>query len=245
MTIRGPAFLIITLLGINAWGANVTSPAESPQLFKDLFRNTSSTILRPQTAGLAALLAFTPTLVQGETNRPYLPWINRNGPDRVFEYGNLLGNGAVHGAAALSLYLGGKLFHRNGWAALGSDLFSAQAIADVMSTGLKVALNRTRPDGAPYSFPSGHATVAFASAGVIADRDGLVAGIISEATASYVGLSRLQEDKHYISDVVAGCLLGNYVAYQVVDGSKRLGDISISASPSLGVLGAAVAFRFH
>ncbi len=245
MTIRWPAFLIIALLGLNAWGADPAPLAPSPQLFKDLFKDISCTVVKPQTGVLVAILAFTPTLVQGETNRPYLAWVNRNGPDQVFEYGNLLGNGAVHGGAGLSLYLGGKLFHKPGWAALGSDLFSAQAIADIMSTGLKVALSRTRPDGAPYSFPSGHATAAFASAGVIANRYGLVPGIIAEATAGYVGLSRLQENKHYISDIMAGCLLGNYVAYQVVHRDKLPGNLSISPSLSSGAIGADISLRFR
>jgi len=245
MTIRWPAFLIIALLGVNAWGADTAVPAPSPRLFNDLFKDLSYTVIKPQTAELMAMLAFTPTLVQGETNRPYLAWVNRNGPDQVFEYGNFLGNGAIHAGAGLSLYLGGKLFHKPGWAALGSDIFSAQAIADIMSTSLKVALSRTRPNGAPYSFPSGHASVAFASAGVIANRYGLVPGIIAEATAGYVGLSRLQENKHYISDVMAGCLLGNYVAYEVVHRDKLLGNLSISPSLAPGAVGAGVSYRFH
>ena len=244
MTIRRPAFLIIALLGVNAWGAEAASQVDSPHLLKDLLRNTSSTVIKPQTAGEVALLALTATMAQGETNRPYLAWINRDETDRVFEYGDLLGNGAFHGCAAVSLYLGGKLFHKTGWAALGSDLFSAEAIAGVVSTGLKVTLNRTRPDGGPYSFPSGHATVAFAAAGVIANRYGLLPGIIAEAAAGYVGLSRLQENKHYISDVVAGCLLGNYVACQIVSRGKLLRDISILPSAGPSALGAAVVFRF-
>ncbi len=190
------------------------------------------------------LLAMTHAWSFNETNRPYRSWVGNAGADRIFEYGNFLGNGGVHLAGALSLYMAGKVFHRRGLAALGSDLTSGLVIAGTISTGLKLATQRTRPDGAPYSFPSGHATMAFTTAGVIADRYGVIPGIIAESGAAYVGLSRLQENKHYISDVVAGAALGNLIAYEVVSRRNQTERVTMSLEPSKNGLNTTISLHF-
>lgn len=59
----------------------------------------------------------------------------------------------------------------------------------------------------PYAFPSGHTSSAFAAAGVGVKHYGWKWGALAEAAALYVGLSRLQENKHYVSDVIGGAVL--------------------------------------
>lgn len=54
---------------------------------------------------------------------------------------------------------------------------------------MKVAVNRPRPSGGPYSFPSGHTTSAFITAGVVQKHFGPYAGYPAFALAGYVGLS--------------------------------------------------------
>lgn len=63
------------------------------------------------------------------------------------------------------------------------------------------------------SFPSGHTTSAFAVASVLAMgyRDKPWVGITSYTVASLVGLSRINDDKHWASDVVAGAALGSFI----------------------------------
>ena len=58
------------------------------------------------------------------------------------------------------------------------------------------------------SFPSAHASQAFAVAAVISDRFDQPAGAIAYGLAGLVGLSRLVQDKHWASDVVGGAALG-------------------------------------
>lgn len=217
--------------------ARAAPEQERVNIGTDLVHNAVAVATRSSTAGLLIGLGLTPTLVDDETNRAYRPWTKQLGTDHVFEFGNVLGNGVVHSAASVGLYTAGKLFHRPGLAELGSDLFSSQLITGFLCTGLKVATSRTRPDGTPYSFPSGHSSVAFATAGVISFKYGLKAGLAAEAVAGYVALSRLQENKHYISDVVAGGVLGNYVAYVVTRRAKVSTTVSVEPMVSGGHFG--------
>ena len=67
------------------------------------------------------------------------------------------------------------------------------------------------------SFPSGHATVAFAVATVFATeyKDKPWVPIISYTTAFLIGASRITENKHWITDVIVGAGLG-YVTGKLV-----------------------------
>ncbi len=79
------------------------------------------------------------------------------------------------------------------------------------------------PFGGDLSFPSGHTTQAFTVASVLAfsfDDQPLIGGI-AFALATGVGLSRINSDAHYASDVVAGAILGTWVGYEVVHYNRR------------------------
>ena len=72
---------------------------------------------------------------------------------------------------------------------------------------IKFAVDRARPDGGSRSFPSGHATVVFAIAFVLARR------LPRFRFAAYFGAAaiaatRVLLNKHYPSDVLAGAALG-------------------------------------
>ena len=73
------------------------------------------------------------------------------------------------------------------------------------------------------SFPSGHTTVAFAAATVYAMeyRDKPLVPIIAYSAATLVGLSRITENKHWITDVVTGAALGYLTGRLVVNNYHR------------------------
>jgi membrane-associated phospholipid phosphatase len=73
------------------------------------------------------------------------------------------------------------------------------------------------------SFPSGHTTVAFAAATVYAleYKDKPWVPILCYTSASLIGLSRITENKHWVTDVVAGAALGYLTGKQVVNNYHR------------------------
>ncbi len=73
---------------------------------------------------------------------------------------------------------------------------------------LKYTTNKTRPNGEPYAFPSGHTSNAFAGAGIIYKRYGWKAGIPSMLLASYTGWTRVHANKHDWWDVLGGAVVG-------------------------------------
>jgi membrane-associated phospholipid phosphatase len=101
---------------------------------------------------------------------------------------------------------GGALLAKDhrGLGQLAEAYASAMAVVYV----LKPVVDRTRPDGGDQSFPSGHATSAFAGAAFLQRRYGWALGIPAYVVASYVGYSRVEAKRHYTSDVVAGAAIG-------------------------------------
>jgi hypothetical protein len=73
------------------------------------------------------------------------------------------------------------------------------------------------------SFPSGHTTVVFAAATVFAMeyRDRPWIPVVSYGAATLVGLSRITENAHWLSDVFAGAALGYLLGRQVVNNYHR------------------------
>ncbi|WP_315824584.1 phosphatase PAP2 family protein [Paraflavitalea speifideaquila] len=86
--------------------------------------------------------------------------------------------------------------------------------------------DRHLDDGIEFnSFPSGHTTTAFAIASVFAHRYNNRPSIViaSYTLATLVGLSRMTENRHWGSDILAGGLLGYLCGTAVVKNyEKRL-----------------------
>ena len=81
-------------------------------------------------------------------------------------------------------------------------------VATLFSEGLKRIVHKKRPDGSNYeSFPSGHATAAFAVATMQAHYHPKQA-IFWYAGATAIAASRVKLRRHYTIDVIAGAALG-------------------------------------
>jgi membrane-associated phospholipid phosphatase len=97
------------------------------------------------------------------------------------------------------------------------DLMHAFLINAGFTTLLKETVQRERPNGEDHlSFPSGHASNAFTLAAVAERHYGWKVGLPAYAVAGAVAVSRLQRNKHYLSDVMAGATLGYIVGRTVV-----------------------------
>lgn len=79
---------------------------------------------------------------------------------------------------------------------------------------LKYAVKERRPDGSDmHSFPSGHSSIAFASAAFMQRRYGWAWGVPAYAAAAYTAWGRVYSKKHHVWDVVAGAAFGAASAY--------------------------------
>ena len=118
--------------------------------------------------------------------------------------------------------------------ATGIDIMATMGIAQLLLVlPLKAVVGRDRPDEGtgthafhPFnggqSFPSGHTTQAFALASVIsAHADQPWVSALSYGLAGLVGLSRVEQRHHFLSDVVAGGLIGTFVGKGVVAHNQK------------------------
>jgi membrane-associated phospholipid phosphatase len=126
----------------------------------------------------------------------------------AFEPGAVYGNLGFQFPLAITWWIVGHAAGSDRGADAGRDLVRAQISGASWSYALKYAVNRTRPNGDPRSFPSGHATASFATAMVLQEHYGWKLGLPAFLAASYVGVERVTQKKHWPSDVVAGATLG-------------------------------------
>ncbi len=104
--------------------------------------------------------------------------------------------------------------HWKKWAVV---LFGGISVLAVIVMSLKFIIRRRRPEGEwggiyrntdPHSFPSGHAARAFMIALVATALGPAWAGILLWVWAPLVALARVAMGVHYVSDVVAGAIVG-------------------------------------
>jgi membrane-associated phospholipid phosphatase len=109
---------------------------------------------------------------------------------------------ALAGGSLATLVIGRATDHPK-VAALGGDLVQSQIVAGVTTFALKHAIQRTRPDGEPRSFPSGHAAGTFAAATVMQRHYGLKGAIPAYTVAVLISGARLQANSHYATDLIS------------------------------------------
>ena len=117
--------------------------------------------------------------------------------------------------APAGIMVGMKAFgyeSRTNWSGmLVSDAFSVAIMAGVVN-GLKYSVKRLRPDNSSYnSFPSGHTATAFMTATMLHKEYGWRSpwfSIGSYTAAAFTGFSRLLNNRHWMSDIVAGAAIG-------------------------------------
>lgn len=92
---------------------------------------------------------------------------------------------------------------------VGRIQFCKSSVATILTTHfLKQAIDKPRPDGSKNnSFPSGHTSAAFSGATFIHERYGFNTAWLAYVVASFVGYSRVNAEKHYWEDVLAGAIL--------------------------------------
>ena len=166
---------------------------------------------------------------------------------------------------------------------INATLLSSQAYitSGAIATVLKFISGRTRPSYYPpgveaepkflgpfhnlkdangsnekSSFPSGHSTVVFAVATVFASeyKDKPVVPVIAYTAASLIGISRITENKHWVTDVATGAANGylsgklvvnNYHRFNKPTSSKqKKNSISFTLKYSFGHLEPGMVYQF-
>lgn len=171
-------------------------------------------------------------------------WSVSEGLDRFFEPGDVLGSSWVQVGGAVATYVLGRGLDKPRTAQVGAALIRSQTINAVFTQGIKLAVRRQRPDGRNFSFPSGHASATFATAAVLQRHYGWRVGAPAYAVAAFVGGSRLQENRHYLSDVLFGAAIGIVSGRTVTIGR---GEATFSMAPLLapGTAGVLLTHRAH
>ena len=190
---------------------------ETANDFNAFPRRTSTWVILA--IGGAAAAAAHP--VDGEVNARLA---GSDAAGRFFAAGKYIGSAYVQAGTAVGLYVVGRyvLPHTEGQpktnkvSHMGFDLLRGLIVSQALTQGIKAAVRRDRPTGECCAFPSGHSSAAFATASVIERHLGYRGAIPTYLIASYVALSRLHDNRHYLSDVLFGGALGVASGWTVV-----------------------------
>ncbi len=163
------------------------------------------------------------------------------------DVGNAVGNPLAHLGIAVAVYGGGIMADSRKWRETGEMLGEAALLADASGFILKEAIGRGRPsvtgDKASFrpfqfksdydSMPSLHTASSFAMASVMASTsESLSMKLLYYGTATFVGFSRLYQDKHWASDVVLGAAIGELCGRVVTSYHARPGKVALV--PAIG-----------
>ena len=124
----------------------------------------------------------------------------------IGDYGGKL---VPNAAYAVGMLIAGAFGDENGFRRAEVMTFGSLYSVGVTSL-LKIVVREPRPNygGDRKSFPSGHTTAAFAFASVVGAEHGIYWAIPAYLLAGTTALSRMNDNKHYLHDVIAGATIG-------------------------------------
>jgi membrane-associated phospholipid phosphatase len=128
-------------------------------------------------------------------------------------------------------------------------MFEASFYTLGVTYGLKKSISERRPGyrDDPDSFPSGHSSFAFAFASVVTANHGWAWGGLSHLVASFIAFSRMNDNWHYLHDVVAGMTIGMSYGWGVYFNHKNHNKpywLSLYPTKGLKGLGALYTYTF-
>jgi membrane-associated phospholipid phosphatase len=148
--------------------------------------------------------------------------------------GSTLGGAAVVPVVG-ALFVAGRFAPEGRFQSATYDFAQAMIVNGAYTGILKYTVKRERPDGSDsLSFPSGHTSSAFALASVATHHYGWKLGAPLYALAAGIGYARIEQDRHHLSDVIAGATLGFVVGRTVtrLDGERPAKKRVVSVGPA-------------
>lgn len=160
-----------------------------------------------------------------------------------------------------ALYLGGLASGEGAIRKTGRQMFEALLFSGVVTQSMKWLVGRWRPNtgAGPYearfasfdfaddhqSMPSGHATVAFAMSAVLAQNIGnTYASAALYGLAAATAISRLYHNRHWLSDVFAGAVIGTASGIFVTSRSEPPQSDHSALRISAGATNLTIEYRF-
>jgi len=136
--------------------------------------------------------------------------------------GATMGGTLAIAGVTLGGFAAGRMAYADRFRAASYDVSQAVIVTQLYTQALKFAVRRERPDGSNrQSFPSGHASNAFAVAAVLAHHYGPAVDIPAFGVASFIALSRCAANRHFFSDVFAGAGIGWGMGHAVAKRNGR------------------------
>lgn len=211
-----------TAMLVSAALASALSPAAVAQVMEQP-HPYSHRFISGQEAAISGLLLFA-TAFGDEGLQEEVQDIRSSGTNSLAHVGNAIGSPFFVFPAIGVGYLAGRLAGNQSLSRLSVRAGTAVVLASGITGVLKYSIGRTRPFHGgdsdhfrPFSgetsFPSGHTTLAFALATVIADetKDSW-SDVALYSAATLTGFARMNDDRHWASDVLAGALIGHLTA---------------------------------
>jgi membrane-associated phospholipid phosphatase len=168
-----------------------------------------SNLLILGTAGIGALLAYQfDDQIQDYTQREGLL------SKKVSKFGNLYGGIWSAWLLPVSIIITSKAENESNRDMLEKLEFATSALVanGITTIILKEIIGRERPNGhSDRSMPSGHTSHSFAVAAVVNELYGNKIGTAAYLIAGLVAISRINDNDHYLSDVIIGAGLGTMI----------------------------------
>jgi hypothetical protein len=156
-------------------------------------------------------------LTRNETILPFQEYMSEQEPlGELSKYGDLAGQMIPNFSYMFYQWKWGEQVHAHRRI---KYMFKVSFFAGMTTFFLKRLINERRPHkGDRNSFPSGHTTTAFAFASAVSIEHKNWR-IPAYALASFVGLSRINDNAHYLHDVVMGATIGTAYGFALAENS--------------------------
>jgi membrane-associated phospholipid phosphatase len=251
--VSGPALALLAVLQMQAAAHTDTVHATPPPVVADVPRahgDHTDVML-----GAAVLGTLAAVHVEGLNEVDDLFGSQTVGADHlVRRVPRNLGRFEAVSALAGGLYLFGAAANHPEMHRAGLRALESLAISSVGTIALKVAVGRARPgDGreedsfhpfrlssTSWSFPSGHTSAVFTVAGALSSElghDHPWVPFVAYPAATWVGVSRIVDGRHWATDVLAGAVVGvlsSRLASSWFGGSTAAGSGNAGAEAGLG-----------
>lgn len=165
-------------------------------------------ILLGASAAVAGLRVYDDDVARWRKNHAMMP-------ETASQFFDGYGGGGAYPAAGVVMVVHSALVEKErGPAAVerAGALYAALGLTAGITDLLKVAVGRERPNGeGNRSFPSGHTSGSFCLAGFAHEMYGAGVGAPLYLIAGAVGLQRIHDNRHWLTDVIAGGALGTMI----------------------------------